>query len=66
MFVGFQTCLTGLVADLIANNRRLVEDTLWRVRRLELETSSDRRDSQPVSSEGTGDPSKHVMASERI
>ena len=50
MFVGFQTGLTGLVADLIANNRKLVEDTLWRVRRLELETSSDRRDSQPVSS----------------
>lgn len=35
--VGFQTVMTGLLADLIANNRRLVEETLWRVRRLELE-----------------------------
>jgi glycosyltransferase involved in cell wall biosynthesis len=37
MVVGFQAGLTGLIADLIANNRRLVEETLWRVRRLELE-----------------------------
>ena len=38
MVVGFQTGLTGLLADLIGNNRRLVEETLWRVRRLELQT----------------------------
>ena len=37
MVVGFQAGLTGLIADLIANNRRLVEETLWRVRCLELE-----------------------------
>jgi hypothetical protein len=43
MVVGFQTGLTGLLADLIANNRRLVEETLWRVRRLELESPDDRR-----------------------
>ena len=28
--------LTGVVADLIATNRGLLEDVLWRVRRLEL------------------------------
>jgi glycosyltransferase involved in cell wall biosynthesis len=51
--VGFQTSLTGLIADLIANNRRLVEETLWRVRRLELETSDDdTRQSQSATPEG--------------
>jgi glycosyltransferase involved in cell wall biosynthesis len=36
IIVGFQTMLIGLVADLIANNRSLLEDTLFRVRELEL------------------------------
>lgn len=35
--LGFQTAMTGLLADLIANNRKLVEETLWRVRKLEFE-----------------------------
>ncbi len=36
LIVGFQTILIGLVADLISNNRWLLEDTLFRVRDLEL------------------------------
>lgn len=36
MIVGFQTMLIALVADLIAGNRRLNEDILYRVKRLEL------------------------------
>jgi hypothetical protein len=36
MIVGFQTMLIGLVADLMASSRSLVEDTLLRVRELEL------------------------------
>jgi len=36
VIVGFQTMLIGLVADLIASSRMLVEDTLLRVRELEL------------------------------
>ena len=36
LIVGFQTVLIGLVADLIGNNRSLLEDTLVRVRELEL------------------------------
>jgi hypothetical protein len=39
MVVGFQAGLAGLLADLVANNRRLVEETLWRVRRMELDAS---------------------------
>ncbi|MFN2427760.1 MAG: glycosyltransferase family 2 protein [Candidatus Binatia bacterium] len=33
---GFQTIMVGLLADLIGSSRRMVEDTLLRVRRLEL------------------------------
>jgi glycosyltransferase involved in cell wall biosynthesis len=37
LIVGFQTCLVGLVADLIGFNRKIVEEALFRVRRMELE-----------------------------
>ncbi|MFC1576229.1 glycosyltransferase family 2 protein [Candidatus Omnitrophota bacterium] len=36
MLLGFQTFMIGLVADLIAANRKLVENTLRRVKNLEL------------------------------
>lgn len=36
VIVGFQTLLIGLVADLIGNSRLLLEDTLFRIRELEL------------------------------
>ena len=45
MIIGFQVGVLGLVADLIAANRRLVEETLYRVRRLET--------APPAASEGT-------------
>lgn len=35
IIVGFQVLLIGLLADLIANNRQLIEETLYRLRRLE-------------------------------
>ncbi|HEX5416535.1 MAG TPA: glycosyltransferase family 2 protein [Chloroflexota bacterium] len=35
LIIGFQVGVLGLVADLIAANRRLTEETLYRVRRLE-------------------------------
>jgi hypothetical protein len=41
MIVGAQIGLIGLVADLIGFNRRLMERTLYRVKRLELEQSGD-------------------------
>jgi len=40
--VGVQVLVLGLVADLMAANRRLLEDVLYRVRRLELESPSQR------------------------
>jgi uncharacterized membrane protein (DUF485 family) len=37
LIVGFQVCLIGLMADLVRQNRKMLEETLYRVRRLELE-----------------------------
>jgi glycosyltransferase involved in cell wall biosynthesis len=36
LIVGFQVFILGLVADLLAANRRLLEDALYRVRKVEL------------------------------
>ena len=38
MIVGFQIALIGLLADVTAANRKLIEDLLYRVRTMELET----------------------------
>ena len=42
MLVGFQVGLIGLVADLIAGNRRLIEDCLYRLKKVEMDTPSIR------------------------
>jgi len=34
--VGFQVCLIGLIADLVSLNRKMMEETLYRARRMEL------------------------------
>ena len=34
--VGFQICLIGLMADLVGLNRKMVEESLYRIRRMEL------------------------------
>jgi glycosyltransferase involved in cell wall biosynthesis len=34
--VGFQICLIGLIADLVGMNRKLLEETLYRIRQREL------------------------------
>ena len=36
LILGFQTFQWGIVADLIASNRKLLEDLLYRVRRIEI------------------------------
>jgi hypothetical protein len=40
IIVGFQIWLIGLIADLVRLNRRMLEDTLYRVRRMELDRMS--------------------------
>jgi glycosyltransferase involved in cell wall biosynthesis len=43
IIVGFQVCMIGLMADLVRLNRKMLEEELYRVRRLELSiaTSED-------------------------
>ena len=41
LLMGFVTLQWGLMADLVASNRKLLEDLLYRVRKLEL--PDDRR-----------------------
>jgi hypothetical protein len=36
MIIGFQIFLIGLLADLISSNRKILEETLFRIRRIEL------------------------------
>jgi glycosyltransferase involved in cell wall biosynthesis len=36
MITGFQAILFGIIADLVGSNRRMIEDALLRIRRLEL------------------------------
>lgn len=43
LILGFQTLQWGLMADLIASNRKLIEDLLYRVRKAELERPGDPR-----------------------
>jgi len=42
LIVGFQILLIGLLADLIGFNRRILEEVLYRLRRLELARSEDK------------------------
>jgi glycosyltransferase involved in cell wall biosynthesis len=37
--VGFQVCLIGLMADLVRLNRKMLEEAVYRVRRMEIEES---------------------------
>ncbi len=53
LVVGFQVLLIGLVADLIGNNRRLLEDALYRLKRMESERSGE---AAPPPAEGTRPP----------
>lgn len=41
LIVGFQVCLIGLIADLIGFNRRIMEEILYRMRRLELDQAQE-------------------------
>lgn len=47
LIVGLQVLLIGLLADLIGNNRRMLEETVYRVRRLELHAGVGRDDGAP-------------------
>lgn len=44
LIVGFQIMLIGLLADLIAANRRLLEDVLYRVKSIEIEMVKEKQE----------------------
>ena len=37
LIVGFQVCLIGVIADLIGFNRKILEEILYRIRRMEMD-----------------------------
>ncbi len=43
LIIGMLIWLIGLIADLISNNRRLIEDSLFRVKKIELELDKQQR-----------------------
>ena len=50
LIVGFQVGLIGIVADLISSNRTLLEEVLFRLRRLEGDRSQATRVPDPAAS----------------
>ncbi len=57
IIVGFQVLLIGLVADLIGSNRKMLEETLYRLRKTELDTPGTGADSDEAlgARRGAGD-----------
>ena len=55
MIVGFQVIVIGLLADMISGNRKLLEDVLYRVRKLELPQAQSRREETPVHGSAQND-----------
>ncbi|MCC6165587.1 MAG: glycosyltransferase family 2 protein [Caldilineaceae bacterium] len=47
--VGFQTLLIGLVADLVGFNRKIMEETLYRIRKLEAERETRAPIADPIT-----------------
>jgi glycosyltransferase involved in cell wall biosynthesis len=47
--VGFQVCMIGLMADLVRLNRKMLEEELYRVRRLELSIAASEDQDRPAA-----------------
>ena len=43
LIVGFQIWLIGLLADLVSSNRKIMEETLYRLRKVELKLDEQGR-----------------------
>jgi glycosyltransferase involved in cell wall biosynthesis len=55
LIVGFQICLIGVVADLVGSNRKILEEALFRLRKIELERpAAEDPDHRPDARPGTG------------
>jgi glycosyltransferase involved in cell wall biosynthesis len=59
MIVGFQVLLIGLLADVISANRKLLEDLVYRVRKLELPEDRNARDIRTLTHSAPKDRWEH-------
>jgi glycosyltransferase involved in cell wall biosynthesis len=59
MIVGFQVLLIGLLADVISANRKLLEDLVYRVRKLELPEDRNSRDIRTLTHSAPKDRWEH-------
>jgi glycosyltransferase involved in cell wall biosynthesis len=59
IIIGFQVLLIGLLADLISSNRKILEEVLYRVKRIEIEKEQEHIRStsspQPIANHTPGD-----------
>jgi glycosyltransferase involved in cell wall biosynthesis len=62
MIIGFQTLVIGVLGDLIAGNRRLLEEALYRVRRLESESKGSEVSATPDVGRLEGEPPESEAA----
>ena len=49
LLLGFQTMITGLLADVIASNRKILEDVQYHVRRMDYDGVKLEREKQGKS-----------------
>jgi len=64
MIIGFQTLLIGLLSDLVASNRSLVEESLFRTRRLESHLCPREPDGGEGAGTGSGIEPPDLTATE--
>jgi hypothetical protein len=55
LIVGFQILLIGLVADLLSFNRKIMEEILYRVKKVETDPAEQREEADAVLSKGIRD-----------
>ena len=61
LIVGFQVMLIGLLADLIAANRKLIENTLYRVKTIEMQLARHKSlDGESEDAGNAGDTGDHT------
>ncbi len=66
MLLGFQIIVIGVVADLIAGHRRLTEDTLYRVKKLELSLLNSEGSSTPGPTVKDQNKQNHILMTSEL
>ncbi len=61
LMIGFQTFIVGLLADIIASNRKLLEDIQYRVRKMECEPMLNENEKVKENNEHENTENKKVV-----